>query len=131
MENALLNDTAVNFLKFDITQTNLYDNFKSYDIIVSNPPYITEKEKITIKNNVIKYEPHYALFVPNDDPLKFYKYIGLFAKTHLKNQGEIYLEINSAYSVEINTLFHNMGFKKVLITKDLNENNRFVKISNY
>ncbi len=129
MKNALANNTTIEFKEFDITNRLHYSNFGLYDIIVSNPPYVTEKEKTMMKKNVLQYEPHSALFVPDDDPLKYYKYIGDFAKNHLNNNGKIYVEINDTYSVEISSLFHSIGFNRVMIIKDLNNKNRFARIN--
>ena len=91
--------------------------------------YVTENEKSMMKKNVLEHEPHTALFVPDNDPLKFYKYIAEFAINHLNPNGKIYLEINRAYAVEISTLFRQYGFCKILIKKDLNSNDRFAEIA--
>lgn len=129
MNNALLNDVAIDFIEFDITDNKYYNNLNIYDIIISNPPYVTEKEKTIMKKNVLNHEPHSALFVPDNNPLKFYKYIAEFAKHHLKPDGKIYLEINCAFAVEISTLFRQYGFRKVLIKKDLFSKDRFAEIA--
>lgn len=88
-----------------------------FDIIVSNPPYIRELEKNNMKNNVLVHEPHEALFVPNEDPLIYYKELAKMARLFLKPLGGIYLEINERFSSEVAALFSD--FKQVEVRKDL------------
>ena len=88
-----------------------------FDIIVSNPPYIRELEKNNMKNNVLIHEPHEALFVPNEDPLIYYKELAKMARLFLKPLGGIYLEINERFSSEVAALFSD--FKQVEVRKDL------------
>lgn len=88
-----------------------------FDIIVSNPPYIRELEKNDMKNNVLVHEPHEALFVPNEDPLIYYKELAKMARLFLKPLGGIYLEINERFSNEVAALFSD--FNQVEVRKDL------------
>lgn len=96
---------------------------EEFDIIVSNPPYVMEKEKSLMRNNVLNYEPHKALFVENNDALIFYKAIAEFAKTNLKPKGKIYLEINENLAKETADLFSLMNTE---IKKDIFGRDRFI-----
>jgi release factor glutamine methyltransferase len=98
-----------------------------YDIIVSNPPYIKDLEKSLMKNNVLDHEPHLALFVPNEDPLLFYRRIAELAKTHLKENGWLYFEINEAHGDDTMTMLEHMGFKEIAIKKDMQGKERMVR----
>lgn len=97
-----------------------------YDIIVSNPPYICHSEKAQMSDNVLCHEPHLALFVPDDDPLIFYRAIGRFALTHLKDSGRLYFEINAAYGKETCDLLAGLGFDGVELYQDVTGRDRFV-----
>ena len=98
-----------------------------YDIIVSNPPYVTEKEKGEMHNNVLDHEPHLALFVPDDDPLKFYRKIVSLAKQHLNPNGKLYLEINENFGPEIVGLCEDENCSFVKLVQDINGKDRIVK----
>ncbi|NPD93239.1 peptide chain release factor N(5)-glutamine methyltransferase [Xylanibacter muris] len=89
-----------------------------WDVIVSNPPYICAKEATEMSRNVLEYEPETALFVPDDNPLKFYKAIAAYAKKTLFPEGNIYLELNHAYAAETAMLLTDMGFTGVETRKD-------------
>ena len=123
-ENANNNNVTVNFKKVDILNT---DNQKiNFDVIVSNPPYITKKEKKLMHENVLAFEPHLALFVDNETPLIFYISIANFAIEHLNKGGKLYFEINEYYGVEVKEMLQKKGFKKVNIVKDINDKDRIV-----
>ena len=124
-ENAKNNTVDINFIEHDIF--NDIDLKTSFDLIVSNPPYVLESEKALMKNNVLDYEPHLALFVSDKDALIYYKRIIDFSKVHLQKEGLLFLEINEQKSVEIKELLENNGFKNVLIKKDMQGKNRMVK----
>jgi release factor glutamine methyltransferase len=96
------------------------------DVIVSNPPYIIESEKGLMRANVLMHEPHLALFVPNEDPLLFYKAIASKSKTLLKPNGKVFVEINERYGKEVKELFEGAGFNSVRIIKDLDGKDRVV-----
>lgn len=100
---------------------------EKYDIIVSNPPYITEKEKKEMLNNVLEHEPHHALFVPDEDPLRFYKKIIALAKSHLEKKGKLYVEINQHYGAEMIRLYEKEGCSYLQLIKDLNGKDRIIK----
>ena len=108
--NAKDNDVNLEFINADILN---YKSDKKYDIIVSNPPYVLEEEKKQMSKKVLNYEPELALFVKNDNPLKFYKAILDFAKNSLNNNGKIYFEINENYKDEIMELVNNYGYSNV------------------
>ena len=124
-ENATNNTVNIHFIEHDIFKD--IELKTSFDLIVSNPPYVLESEKILMKNNVLDYEPHLALFVSDKDALIYYKRIIDFSKVHLQKEGLLFLEINEQKSVEINELLENNGFENVLIKKDMQGKNRMVK----
>ncbi len=123
-KNAKINNVNIVFFKHDIL-SNHTSNTK-FDIIVSNPPYITEKEKNMMEPNVLKHEPHTALFVPNSDPLIFYNAIAGFAHKALSTDGVLWLEINEAYGKATCELLSEYGFNAIVI-KDINGRDRIVR----
>ena len=125
-QNCNLNNTNVRLLNFDIldSETELDETF---DIIVSNPPYITEKEKVVMQKNVLDFEPELALFVPNEDPLLFYRSILNFGLNHLSANGQIYFEINESYGKETESLMKEKGFENIVLKKDINGKDRMIK----
>ena len=96
---------------------NTKDNFEA-DIIVSNPPYICEKEKVDMAKNVLGYEPCIALFVPDEDPLKFYRAIAEFAAMELRRCGLLYFEINPIYEKETREMLEEFGFSEIETKED-------------
>jgi len=122
--NAKINDVSIDFKRTDILQKSNRDNLGKFDIIVSNPPYVTEKEMALMHTNVLDHEPHSALFVPDGDPLLFYNEISEFGLKHLNVGGKIYFEINEAYGSEMKELLESKGFNNVCIRKDLNGKDR-------
>jgi len=96
------------------------------DLIVSNPPYVRNSEKELMKSNVLNFEPHQALFVPNDDPLLFYKAMASKGKALLKSTGKIIMEINEKFGADVKCLFESSGFTEVKVIKDLNNKDRVV-----
>lgn len=99
-----------------------------YDIIVSNPPYVTEKEKELMSNNVLDHEPHKALFVPDEDPLLFYRYIVSMAKKQLLPNGKLYFEINEQFGPDILQLCKNEGSSLTKLVQDINGKDRIAKV---
>jgi release factor glutamine methyltransferase len=99
-----------------------------YDIIVSNPPYIPGSEGKKLHPNVRYFEPAVALFVPDDDPLVFYRAIAEFGKEHLRQDGYIYCELDSAHAEECKVLFEDAGYKNVEIRKDVHGNLRMLRV---
>ncbi|MBE9488191.1 MAG: peptide chain release factor N(5)-glutamine methyltransferase [Bacteroidetes bacterium] len=125
-KNALKNKTSnIKFIECDILKCENLN--KKYDIIVSNPPYVLEKEKIQMQDNVLNYEPKLALFVPNNKPLMFYEKIASLATTALKNNGKLYFEINQAFGKETKDMLKDKGFNDIKIIKDINDNDRIVE----
>ena len=97
----------------------------SFDIIVSNPPYVLNKEKKEMESNVLEYEPHLALFVEDEDPLLFYREIIKFSHTYLNKKGKLYFEINEKFGQETTDLMNN-DFSEVKILKDVNGKDRII-----
>jgi len=126
--NAALNNLYVNFRIVDILNTQ--DITSKWDIIVSNPPYITENEKDNMLPNVLEHEPHLALFVPDNDPLLFYREIALFARQHLLPNGKLYFEINRSAGKRCVDLLTGMGYQQVELRKDISGNDRMVRVIN-
>ena len=98
----------------------------SLDAIVSNPPYICESEASAMDGNVLDHEPHLALFVPDHDPLLFYKAISEFGLEHLAADGLLFFEVNRAYAEQVAELLLQKGYRETKIVKDQYDNNRFV-----
>ena len=148
-ENATLNSVDINFVEADIlTVDNLDflsvraqsrtttqkpfdsaqgDNSLKLDIIVSNPPYVRELEKVEIKNNVLENEPHLALFVADDNPLIFYDKIADLALKHLSETGLLFFEINQYLGKETTEMLTQKGFKNIVLKKDFVGNDRMIK----
>jgi release factor glutamine methyltransferase len=125
--NAQQNNTDINFFKADILQNQINITMPLFDIIVSNPPYITKKESAEMHSNVVAYEPYLALFVPDENPLIFYNAISDFALSHLKENGNLYFEIHENFANEIVNLLQEKKFQSIEIKKDLQQKNRMVK----
>ena len=100
------------------------------DIIVSNPPYICEKEKADMEKNVLEHEPSIALFVPDEDPLKFYRAIAEYASSALKSEGALYFEINPIYEKETREMLQSLGFKDIETKEDAFGKKRMMKAKN-
>lgn len=96
-----------------------------YDIIVSNPPYVTESEKKDMDRRVLDYEPPTALFVPNDDPLRFYRAIAVYAQSALHSGGSLYFEINPLYATEMEQMLRALAFEDVDIRRDYRGKKRY------
>ena len=100
---------------------------KGWNIIVSNPPYICEKEKADMEKNVLEHEPSIALFVPDEDPLKFYRAIAEYASSALKSEGALYFEINPIYEKETREMLQSLGFKDIETKEDAFGKKRMMK----
>ena len=98
-----------------------------WDVIVSNPPYVCDKEKAEMSRHVLEHEPHLALFVPDDDPLRFYRAIAQYAKAALKPGGLLYFELNPLYARETEALLQDLGFAETSIRPDQFGKQRFLK----
>ncbi|MEY5069893.1 MAG: peptide chain release factor N(5)-glutamine methyltransferase [Bacteroidota bacterium] len=125
--NALLNGLDVEFVEQDILEADHSFTDGSFDIIVSNPPYITIAEKTQMHQNVLDFEPHTALFVPDQDPLIFYDRIADFALKHLRKDGFLFFEINEHLGVETCHLLQVKGFQSIELKKDLFGRDRMIK----
>jgi len=123
-KNATLNEVNVNFILKNILETD--DLKQQFDIIVSNPPYVRNLEKIEINKNVLEYEPHLALFVEDNDALLFYRKIANLAKKNLKPNGQLYFEINQYLGKETVELLEELGFKNIELKKDIYGNDRMI-----
>lgn len=124
-ENARLLSLEVNFELVDILDTSI--SLPAYDIIVSNPPYICDRERVDMQEHVVSYEPNIALFVPDEDPLRFYRRIGLIGQEKLPVGGALYFEINEAYGQEVVALLVQQGYGEVILRQDLFGKDRMVK----
>ena len=118
---------GVQFGELDFLNTAERNKQGSYDVIVSNPPYIPSADATGMHTNVKDHEPSIALFVPNEDALVFYKAIADFGKEHLDINGYIYCELDAAHAFECKALFEEEGYKNVEIRKDMNDNWRMLK----
>jgi release factor glutamine methyltransferase len=126
-ENAKVNAVDVNFMLKDILSTT--DLASDFDIIVSNPPYVRNLEKVEIKPNVLAYEPHLALFVEDTDALLFYRKIAELALKNLSENGKLYFEINQYLGKETVELLESLGFKNIELRKDIYGNDRMILCS--
>lgn len=124
--NNLLNETSVVFKKVDILDTINLPN-ETWDVIVSNPPYIPLGEKKLMPKRVLKHEPALALFVSGEDSLQFYKAITSFAKQHLKPGGLLFFECNEFNAQKVRSLVAAAGFEKVELIKDILDKDRIIK----
>lgn len=124
-ENSQLNDVKVDFEKVDILKENTVH--QKWDVVVSNPPYIPEREKDNMEANVLEHEPHIALFVPDNDPLLFYRKIAEFALKNLTSGGMLYFEIHYDAGQKMIDLLTSLGFKDIILKKDIAGNDRMMK----
>lgn len=124
-ENAEINRTDVRFAIQDTLSPP--DDIDRWDIIVSNPPYICQKEADTMERNVLDYEPQQALFVPDKDALLFYNSIIRYAVKALKPDGILFFEINPIYAHEVKAAMEAHGFNDVCIRKDMNDKKRMAR----
>jgi release factor glutamine methyltransferase len=131
-ENAELNNVEINFIEADILNIksdpdNYRDENPKFEIIISNPPYVTQQDKTRMHTNVTDFEPHTALFVPEDDPLLFYKAIAQFALENLSTNGLLFFEISENFGAETIELLKAKGFKNMELRKDMSGRDRMVK----
>lgn len=124
--NSESNNTNVVFFKADILNLDVFD--ENYDIIVSNPPYVSKSEISKMSPNVLDYEPHLALFVEDSNPLIFYKSIKKIILSNLCPNGNCFLEINESYGDELIQLYEDLSFDSITLKKDIFDKNRMIKI---
>ena len=123
--NCERNEVKVLLRQKDVLKTAPEGNL--YDVIVSNPPYITNKEKTDMEANVLDWEPSLALFVPDEDPLLFYRKIAQLGCDMLKERGSLYFEINRAYGEETILMLKELGYAQIELKKDSWGNDRMIK----
>lgn len=134
-QNAKLLNVEIAFRQADILQSSTQPEktlaqpveARLFNLIVSNPPYICNKERAKMEPHVLDHEPEEALFVPDDDPLLFYRAIGRFALHTLKPDGSLFLELNALYAHETATLLEELGFSDITIKKDQFNKERFIR----
>ncbi|WP_210462885.1 peptide chain release factor N(5)-glutamine methyltransferase [Rufibacter roseolus] len=115
---------SVTWLQQDILQEVPALELQSLDAVISNPPYVLEEEKGQMRQNVLAFEPHMALFVPNEDPLLFYRRIAVVAQQLLKKGGKLYFEINERFAEETLEMLKEMGYQEIRVCKDLRGKDR-------
>ena len=125
--NARLNNVEIQFINADILNLNSEMEISKSGIIVSNPPYVTMQDKTRMHANVTDFEPHTALFVPEDDPLMFYRAIADFALINLADEGLLFFEINESLGAETMELLRDKGFKSIKLRKDMSGRDRMIK----
>ncbi|OQP51839.1 protein-(glutamine-N5) methyltransferase, release factor-specific [Niastella yeongjuensis] len=124
--NATAQQTPINLFQVDFLDTNSWSALPQVDIIVSNPPYIPQRDKQTMLQNVLAYEPHLALFVPDNDALVFYEAIARFAEQTLLSRGSVFVEIHEDLGKQTMELFESKGFRAE-VKKDFQGKDRMVK----
>ena len=124
-ENSRLNGTDVEFRKVDILSAPACDYM--FDVIVSNPPYVLEREKGQMEDTVLDHEPHTALFVPDNDPLLFYRAIADFGKKNLVTGGMLYFEINPLEASDLTLMLEQVGYHNVELRSDIYGKLRMIK----
>jgi release factor glutamine methyltransferase len=125
--NAVAMGADINLFQCDVLDREKWNRLGRYDIIVSNPPYVLDSERRDMHSNVTKYEPHIALYVPDADPLLYYREIAQMALSHLNAGGALYFEINQAYGRETVDMLRDMGYGNVELKRDINGKDRMVK----
>lgn len=128
-ENAKRTDVHVKFEQVDILHlpSSILHLTSAFDLIVSNPPYICNKERETMETNVLEHEPHTALFVPDDNPLLFYRAIAQYGQTALKEGGWLYFEINPLYAEPLQDMFSKMSYHDIEIKEDQYGKQRMIR----
>jgi release factor glutamine methyltransferase len=123
-QNAATLGAKVEFLEWDLL--GKIPVFDPLDLIVSNPPYVPLRDQAEMHANVLNFEPHLALFVPDEDPFVFYRAIGIWGKQLLKLGGKLYLEIYENLAEELVQLLHSLGYDQVQVHQDLNGKHRMI-----
>lgn len=127
LENARCHKTEIDFFQIDILNETNWSKVGQFDMIISNPPYVLEKEKALMHRNVLDYEPHEALFVNDEEPLIFYRSIVSFSWRKLNRPGTLYLEINEQFGEQVKMMATSAGFEKSEVLKDIHGKDRFVR----
>ncbi len=127
-KNAHKNNVQVRWIHGDLFSDEVWGNLPDgLDIIVSNPPYVTLSEKKEMEENVLQYEPHNALFVPDEQPLLFYERLADIGEKKLKTGGYLYFEINASLGKEIYAMLQQKGYKNIILKQDMSGKNRMIK----
>lgn len=127
-KNAQEMELDIRFIQGDLLEwDSFFDENLCFDVVVSNPPYITVAEQYDMHSNVLNHEPHLALFVDNDTPLIFYDHIASFSMAHLHPGGGVYVEINRQYGKDTVDLFAKKGLSNVQLRHDMQGSDRFVQ----
>ncbi|RZK48202.1 MAG: peptide chain release factor N(5)-glutamine methyltransferase [Pedobacter sp.] len=130
--NATNLNTELTLKNLDILNKDNWNDIPNFDIIVSNPPYISPSEAEAMHQNVLKYEPYIALFVPEEsDPLIFYRLIATLGLSHLKAKGYLYFEINPLFNVEMEKLLIQLGYKNIECRNDMQGKPRMIRAQKY
>ena len=125
--NAERNQVSVKWIHQDILSEEADHLLGVYDALVSNPPYVMEKEKATMARNVLDYEPAKALFVPDDDPLLFYRRMARLGREHLSEGGMLYFEINEQCGLQVKRLLEETGYREIELIQDFYGKDRIIK----
>jgi release factor glutamine methyltransferase len=126
-KNAAKLELDLQFIQHDILDKNPPGGLPTADIIASNPPYIPQHEKITMASHITAHEPPGALFVPDENPLLFYLSIARFARQHLREGGQLYLEVHEKFGIKVIDLLQEKGFISVELRQDINGKDRMIK----
>lgn len=126
-KNGKKNETEIDFLQVDILDEKNWDVLPTFDIIISNPPYIPLREKALMPQQVLQNEPHLALFTTDEDPLIFYEKIAEFAKLHLTRNGYLFFECNEFNTEEVSSMLKKKEFASVEIKKDMQGKARMIR----
>ena len=123
-KNAMIHNSQIMFVQDDIFHPQ--PSYPMFDVVVSNPPYVTESEIALMNRNVVEYEPNIALFVPDEDPIKYYTAISEFCEFYLQPAGKLYFEINERLGNKVIELLQSKGYKEIFLFKDFNNKNRII-----
>ncbi len=126
-QNAVKEKAEVEFIEMNAVDKEQWKGLPLLDYIVSNPPYVTQSEAGFMNNNVLNFEPHLALFVPDNNPLFFYNAISTFGWHYLKNGGKLFFEINESFGNEVADLLVKKGYQNIELKKDLQNKNRMIR----
>lgn len=127
--NADAHQAAIDFVALDFLDAEQRKQLGFFDVIIANPPYVPQKDKDPMRKNVVDYEPHLALFVADEKPLIFYEAIADFGKTHLHENGKIFLEIHEEIGERVKDLFQQKNYSAIEIRKDMEGKDRMVRIN--
>ncbi|MBC7390086.1 MAG: peptide chain release factor N(5)-glutamine methyltransferase [Opitutaceae bacterium] len=123
-KNAMIHNSQIMFVQDDIFHPQ--PSYPMFDVVVSNPPYVTESEIALMNRNVVEYEPNIALFVPDEDPIKYYTAIAEFCEFYLQPAGKLYFEINERLGNKVIEMLQSKGYKEIFLFKDFNNKNRII-----